>query len=516
VAREVSQAIRAALLASLLVLSVACGFSSVPADITIAHDSEPQSLDPALMTGVAEGRIATALFEGLTSLDSKTLEVRPGVAREWEQARDGLAWRFIIREDARWSDGRPVTAHDFRYSWLRLLDPATGAAYAGLLYPIRGAEAFQKGAGSAEDVAIRAFDDHTLVVQLDRPIPWFASLTAFFSLLPVPQQAVEAHGDRWTRPDNIVTNGPFHLEDWRFYREILLRRSETYRGPGPARAKRIRLLPVPDANTQLNLYATGVADITFSVPSPVVDRLAGRKDFVSGPRLATCFVRMNVRRPPLDEIDVRRAISGTIDRQAIVDRVTRGGEMPAWNLTPPYLPLAPRIVLPKKPPEFAPIESRPLSLLLPENPDYARLASVLAHQWKERLGLEVRLDVREWKVYLAARRAGEYDLALSMWIGDYLDPTTFLDCFRSRDGNNQTGWSDAEYDQRLRLAASARPRDRLRELYLAEERLLDEAPIAPIYHPTLRYLVSERVKGFETNVMGLVRFADLSVGEDRE
>jgi len=509
-----TRAARAALLAILLSLTVACGYSSVPADLAIAHDSEPQSLDPALMTGVAEGRIATALFEGLTSLDPETLAVRPGVAAKWEVSPGGLEWRFRLRQDARWSDGHPVTAHDFRYSWLRLLDPATGAAYAGLLYPIRGAEAFQKGTGSPDAVAIRAEDDHTLVVRLEQPVPWFASLTAFFSLLPVPRRAVAAHGDRWTRPENIVTNGPFHLEAWRFYREILLRRSDTYRGPGPARAERIRLLPIPDANTQLNLYATGVVDITFSVPSPVVDRLAGRSDFVSGPRLATCFVRMNVRRPPLDDPTTRRAIAGSIDRETIVTRVTRGGELPATSLTPPVLPDYGRPPSSTDYGEIRRVESRPLSLLLPENPDYARLASVLAHQWKKRLGIEIRLDIREWKVYLAARRRGDYDLALSLWIGDYLDPTTFLDCFRSGDGNNQTGWADDTYDTLLSAAAGRGSKRRAQELGRAERHLLWSAPIAPIYHPTLRYLVARRVKGFRTNVMGLVRFADLSVGED--
>ncbi|MEN8149957.1 MAG: peptide ABC transporter substrate-binding protein [Planctomycetota bacterium] len=501
--------VRVAVLALACCLLVSCGFDSAPADLTIAHDSEPPSLDPALMTGVGEGRIATALFEGLTSLDSKTLEVRPGVAEEWEVSPGGLEWRFTLREDARWSDGNPLTAQDFRWSWLRVLDPVTGAPYAGLLYPVHGAEAFHKGEGPRSDVAIRADDDRTLIVTLDRPIPWFGSLTAFFTLLPVPRAAVEAHGDRWTRPEHIVTNGPFHLEDWRFYREILLRRSATYRGPGPAKAERIRLLPVPDANTQLNLYATGVVDVTFSVPSSVVGRLSGRADFVSGPRLATVFVRMNVRRAPLDSVKIRRAISHAIDQPAIVRHVTRGGEEEAFSLTPPSI--RPWRVEEAMPTTRA-IESRPLSLLLPENPDYAALATVLANQWKERLGLEIRLDIREWKVYLASRRRGDYDLALSTWIGDYPDATTFLDCFRSGDGNNQTGWASEDYDAHLAAAASTGA-DRDGWLGKAETLLLREAPIAPIYHPTLRYLVSPRVKGFATNALGLVRFADLSVGE---
>jgi oligopeptide transport system substrate-binding protein len=223
-----------------------------------------------------------------------------------------------------------------------------------------------------------------------------------------------------------------------------------------------------------------------------------------------------VRKPPLENAGFRQAISAAIDREAIVTRVTRGGELPANSLVPPFLRGKPARPLSGDSSADRRLTSRPLSLLLPENPDYAALASVLAHDWRERLGLDVRLDIREWKVYLAARRAGDYDLALSMWIGDYLDATTFLDCFRSGDGNNQTGWSNGAYDRLLHGATRAGPADRPDYLAGAGNLLLLEMPIAPIYHPTLRYLVSDRVKGFETNVMGLVRFADLSVGEEAE
>jgi oligopeptide transport system substrate-binding protein len=507
-----------AALAGLLVLT-ACGFSPLPVDLTIANDSEPTTLDPALMTGVSEGRIAAALFEGLTTLDPDTHEARPAVAESWTVSRDGREYVFRLRDDARWSDGNPVTATDYRYSWLRVLSPGTGAAYAGLLFPVRGAKAYHGGEGPPEKVGIRATDDRTLSVTLDRPIPYFPSLTAFFTLLPVPRHAVEKHGDRWTRPENMVGNGPFVLKSWRFYREIVLQRNPTHRTrPG---VDRIRLLPIVDANTQFNLYSTGVADVTFSVPDPIVHRLAGRPDFVTGPRLSTSFIRLNVRRKPLDNKIFRHAIALAIDREAITSRVTRGGETPTRSLVPPVLPgydphpgLVGGAKIARHTLETAGVgQVRPLAILLPENPDYAVLAGVVAHQLKETLGLEVRLDIREWKVYLAARRRGDYDLALSRWIGDYPDPTTFLDCFRSGDGNNQTGFADATYDRLLAEAADSATDRRSATLRAAEGRLLSLAPIVPLFHPTTRFMVSERVRGFRPNVMGIVRFADLSVGD---
>lgn len=509
-----------------LLLLTACGFTPLPVDLTIANDSEPQSLDPALMTGVAEGRIASALFEGLTTLDPETLEVRPAVAERFTVSPDGREYVFHLRGDARWSNGRFVTAGDFRYSWLRVLDPRTGAAYAGLLFAVEGAKRFHAGEIGPEGVGIRVPDDRTLVVRLDRPLPYFPSLTAFFTLLPVPEEAIETHGDRWTRAGNIVTNGPFVLRSWRFYREIVLERSPTYRERNAVKSKRIRLLPVVDPNTQFNLYSTGVADIAFSVPNPIVHLLEGREDFLHGGRLATSFIRLNVNREPLDRRELRQAIAMALDRKAITDRVTRGGERPTGSFVPPVLPgysppMGQRtdVVAAKALLDRAGIDgTRPLSLLLPENPDYAVLASVIANQLSTRLGLEIRLDIREWKVYLASRRRGEYDLAISRWIGDYPDATTFLDCFRSEDGNNQTGYRDETYDRLLAEAAEPLAGEAM-DAFLsrraathrrAEERLLEMAPIVPLFNPTTRFMVSPRIRGFRTSVMGDVRFEELS------
>ena len=516
----------------LVLLFLACA-PATPVDLTIAHDAEPQSLDPALMTGLAEGRIAAALFEGLTRLDPGTLEVRPGVAESFSISPDGLCWTFKLRESA-WSDGKPVTAEDFRWSWLRLLAPDSTAAYGNLLFDVAGARAYKEGTGTAAQVGLEARDPLVFRVHLDRPVPYFGALAAFFTLLPVPRQAVEAHGDRWTRPANIVTNGPYLLEQWLFYREIVLRRSRSYRGESGGTIERIRILPVVDPNTQFNLYETGGADLLFSVPSAILDRLAGRPDFRTGPRLATAFLRLNTTRAPFDDVRVRQAFALAVDKEAIVEKIMRGGEVPTVSLVPPGLPgCAPARGLAIDPEQARTLLADagypggrgfpPVALLYRDNPDQAALATVLQRRYREVLGVDVRLSSREWKVYISSMKRLDYDVVFGAWYGDYPDPATFLDCFRSGSGNNRTGWASAAYDALLDEAATpvtgessaGHAARRLRLFREAEELLLNEgAPIIPLYHPTTRFMVAPRVRGFQTNLLGLVQFSTLRTEDD--
>ncbi len=512
----------------LLLFLCACAPSS-PVDLTVAHDAEPQTLDPALMTGLAEGRIAAALFEGLTRLDPETLEVLPGVAITWIVSADGLHWVFRIRPGVTWSDGLPLTSEDFRWSWLRLLAPDSSAAYGNLLFDVRGARAYKEGKGTMQEVGIRAPTADLLHIHLDRPVPYFGSLAAFFTLLPVPRQAIEEHGDRWTRPGHIVTNGPYLLEQWSFYRELVLHRNPNYWDVGRVAVNRIRLLPVVDPNTQFNLYETGGVDLLFSVPSPILDHLAHRSDYVTGSRLATAFLRLNVTRPPFDDLRVRQAFALAIDKRVIAEKIMRGGEVQTDSLVPPGLPgyepapgLSGDVVRARELLAQAGYpEGRgfpPVALLYRDNPDQAALATVLQHRYREVLGIDVRLSSREWKVYISSMKRLDYDFVFGAWYGDYPDPATFLDCFRSGSGNNRTGWTSDRYDTLLDLAATPLSREtaeqhaerRLKLFQQAEEHLLTEGtPIIPLYHPTTRFMVAPRVKGFAPNLLGLVQFSTL-------
>jgi oligopeptide transport system substrate-binding protein len=527
-------ALRAALLLAGLSLIGACA-PSLPADLTVALDAEPQSLDPAFMTGVGEGRIAAALFEGLTRLHPETLEVLPGVAHRHEISADGLTWTFHLREDAAWSDGNPLSAEDFRWSWLRLLHPDCPAAYGNLLFEVVGAKEFKEGRAPEGTVGLFAPDAHTLEVRLIRPVPYFGALAAFFTLLPVPRQAVEKHGEHWTRADHIVTNGPYLLRRWSFYREIILEKNPRYWDADRVELHRLRLMPVVDPNTQFNLYETGDVDLLFSVPSPILEHLLDRPDFIHTRRLATAFLRLNVTRKPFDDVRVRQAFALAVDRKVIAERITRGGEEPTGSLVPPGLPgYDPASGFSSDPDRARRLFAEagypggrgfpPVVLLYRDNPDQAALATVLMERYRKVLGVDLRLDSREWKVYISSMKRLEYDLVFGQWIGDYPDPSTFLDCFRSGSGNNRTGWASAVYDRTLDRAGTVLPgetpaehaRRRLRLFREAETLLLTEGtPIIPLYHPTARFMVSPRVTGFATNLLGLVQFDALGTEGER-
>ncbi len=522
------------LIALLLLLCLFACAPPKPADLTIAHDAEPRTLDPGLMTGLAEGRIAAALFEGLTRLDPKTLAVLPGVAESWNVAEDGLTWTFQLRPGVVWSDGTPLTAEDFRWSWLRLLAPDSPASYGNLLFDVAGARAYKRGEGEADAVGLQAAGDRKLIIRLERPVPYFGSLAAFFTLLPVPRHAIEEHGERWTRRENIVTNGPYLLEQWLFYREITLRRNPNYWDVGRVALHRLRLLPIVNPNTQFNLYETGDVDLLFSVPAPILDHLANRPDFVTGSRLATAFLRLNVTRPPFDDVRVRKAFALAIDKDVIAGKIMRGGERPTDSLVPRGLPgyePAPGLAGNTNRARELLAEAGypggrgfpPVALLYRNNPDQAALATVLQNRYREILCVDVRLDSREWKVYISSMKRLDYDLVFGAWYGDYPDPATFLDCFRSDSGNNRTGWKSTRYDHLLDRAATPEPGEsatrhaerRMKLFRTAEEHLLrDGVPLIPLYHPTTRFMVAPRVRGFAVNLLGLVQFAALSVEED--
>lgn len=467
----------AALAALVAVTLAAIGltFSSAtrtPADFRFVNGTEPKTLDPSLMNGEPEMRVATALFEGLTRRDAKTLQPAPGVAEAWDVSEDGLIWTFHLREDARWSDGRPVTADDFVYAWKRLLDPQTGAEYAYFLHGLAGARAYNRG-GDAEaprfgiDQGVFAPDPRTLVVELEAPVPYFLELTSFFATLPVPRWAVETHGDRWFLPGRIVGNGPFLLDSWRVGDRIRLVRNPGYWGADAVGLETVDVLSIEQPTTALNLYLSGEVDWLPSLyPPELVDVLRDRPDFYSGPSMIVYFYRLNVTRPPLDDPRVRQAIGLAIDRHEITDALLRLGEIPATAMVPPGMPGygAPTSGLDFDPSRarallaeagFAGGEGVPeLGVLYNTHERHRQIAELIADQLRRNLGLRVRAYNQEWQSYIASTRALDYDIARAGWIGDYLDPNTFLDLFVTGNGNNNTGWGDPDYDFLLAAAAN--------------------------------------------------------------
>lgn len=495
-----------------------CGKPSERADLTFINGAEPESLDPAIITGQPEGRIARAIFQGLTLID-KSGKPQPGVAESWDISEDGKTYTFHLRPDAKWSDGKPVTAHDFVRSWERTLTPATGSSYNYQLYYIRNAQPFAEGKlDDFSKVGVRALDDRTLEVELENPTPFFVDLCAFPTLFPVRVDLIERVGDDWIKPKHIITNGPFLLEAWRINDRIKLRKNPHYWNRDSVALETIDIFPIAKANVAFNFYASGGADLVMDkglAPPALLDELKKRDDFHAAPFLGSYFLRFKCVDGPFADPRVRKAFSLAVDKQRIVDKVTRAGETPAGSLVPPGL----EGYDPPEGPAFDPEKAKALlaeagypdgkgfpltRYLYSEGELNEAIAVELQSMWQQTLGVKVSLARQEWKVYLNSIDSLDYDIARSSWVGDYPDPNTFLDMFVTGGGNNRTGWSDPEYDRLISDATrEADPSKRAKILQRAEEILVPEqAVICPIYfYVGIQLYDPHRVKGVEPNLL---------------
>jgi len=488
------------------------------------NGAEPETLDPALMTGVPEMTLALALFEGLTSLHPKTLVPVPGIAERWDLSADGRTYVFHLRP-SRWSDGSPLTAHDFVYAWRRTLEPATNAKYAYQLYCIAGARAFNTGTlTDPAKLGLRALDDHTLEVRLDHPLAYFLELTAFATFAPVQRQCLQAHGKQWTRPGKLVGNGPFALAEWRQQDVIVLKKNPHFWDAARVRLAEIRALAIDDAETSLKKYRNDEVHWIRSVPTAKVAAAAGLQGFRYSPSLATYFYRFNVTKPPLDDPRVRKALNMAVDKAAIARYLLRGGQRPARSFVPPLL----AGYTPPQGPPHSPDTARrllaeagfpegrgfpTLQLLYNTSESHKLIAEAIQHMWHTVLGIRVELLNQEWKVYMDSLSHLDYDIARSSWVGDYADPNTFLDMFVTGGGNNRTGWSDPRYDALIARAAREVDPPRRFALLQQAERLLvaDAMPILPIHFTVNVYLVHPRVLGVYNNARNVHPFRYIAI-----
>ncbi|MCE9584821.1 MAG: peptide ABC transporter substrate-binding protein [Planctomycetes bacterium] len=501
-----------ALLAGLAALSLAWSVKPPPpGGLTVAFGEDPPTLDPARAKVVLEGRILSALLEGLTVPDPVTLEPRPGAAESWDISADGLTYTFHLRAST-WSDGHAVTAEDFRWSWLRVLSMAEAPNWE-LFAPIRGARDFRAKKTSAEAVGLAAPDARTLVVTLERPTPYFLTLTTLMTYLPVPRPAVEAHGRHWTRPGNFTGNGPFVLSAWDPSSRIVALKNPRFHDAARVSLPAITFLSVAPGPAQFNLYEGGLARWIADPPPDLVRDLKGRPDLHVSPRLAISFLREAANHAPFNDNRVRRAFALAVDSERIV-KINGAGQLPWTGYVPPGLagyrgPDRPARDV-RKARELLAQAGFPggrgfpkVRLLYPAQDEMKVVAETLFASWAEDLGVTVVLDRVDRKEWLRRRRQVDYELCVSSWIPDYLDPNSFLEIFASDSGNNQTGWTDPLYDALLRRAAGEQGATRLETLAKAEERLLAEGPMAPLYVPVTIELWDSRVRGVSENSLGL-------------
>jgi len=506
-----------------------------PEDVNVLHmgnGTEPASLDPHVVTGVPEHHILGALFEGLVNLDAKDLAPKPGVAESWTMSDDGLVYTFKLRQDARWSNGDPVTAHDFTYAWRRILTPSLASRYAYMLHCMKNAKAYNEGKlTDFSQVGAKALDDYTLKVTLESRTPYFLSLHIHYTWFPVHQKTIETHGtlddlnNRWILPENFVGNGAFTLATWEPNKSILARKSPTYWNAEEVKLDGVRFYPVSDLQTEERMFRSGDLHFTENAPTTKIDFYKENRpeQLRIAPWLGSYYYRINTTRPPFDDPRVRRALSMAIDREAIVKYITRGGQIPARYYTPQGMhgyqpenffeedvPEARRLLAEAGYPEGKGMP--PVDIHYNTAESHRQIAEAIQQMWKENLGIDVTITNEEWKVYLDTQNRIAYDVSRAGWIGDFADPVNFLECFTTGNGNNRTGYASEEFDA---LIAEARRTDSLEArnaLYLrAETILLRDMPLIPIYIYTRVFLVSADVEGRYPNVLDHIAFDEISL-----
>ena len=483
------------------------------------NGAEPQGIDPHIVTGVPENRIISSLIEGLIAYHPTDDNIpEPGVAERWEHNADHSEWTFYLRKDALWSNGEPVTAQDFVYSWNRMLHPDFGAKYADMLFILENAQAYFTGKiKDFSKVGVKAVDDHTLKVNLLGPKPFFLSMLKHYSWFPVHPGTVEKHGgmtalnNAWTR-EEFVGNGPFDLEEWVPSSILKVKKSPTYWDRDRVQLNGIHFLPIESRTTEDRAFTAGELHVTNEVPADRIFKyLEERPDEINiDPLLTTYFYRFNVNTPPLDDVRVRKALS-----LSIVERITQAKEQVADAYTPPgisgynpprltaYDPERARQLLAEA--GFPGGKGFPTDIEVLFNTDelHKSIAEAIQAMWAEELGIQVGILNQEWKVYINSQQTLAYTISRSGWQGDYMDPYTFLSMWTSGNGNNNTGWSNAEYDDLILKQAvlETDPSTRLKILEKAETILLEEAPIAPIYWYTRKYMKDPRLQGYNPKLL---------------
>ena len=483
--------------------------------------TEPPTADPALATDTTSVQVDEALFLGLTDFDDRTSEVVPELATEWSVSEDGLVWTFKLRNDVKWVRYDPktlmakvvgtVTAHDIEYGVKRTIDPATASDYAYVDYIIKNAEAVNTGESTDLDsLGVKALDDFTIQFTLEQPAGYFPAIAGMWVNRPVPKAAIEEYGDKWTEPGNIITNGPYLLHTWEHENKMVFVKNPYYFGADSVDIEVVDCVMVVEASTAFAMYENGELDVA-SPPLDDMDRVKAdpvlSKELYIAPALCTYYYGYNVTKPPFDNKLVRQAFSYAVDRQKLIDTVTKGGQKPASTFacpgifgTPAEDPNFPGITFdPAKAKELLAQAGYPNGEGLPEitlmfntSEGHQKIAQFIQQSWKENLGVDVKLANQEWKVYLQTLTEDSPQIWRLGWCADYPDENNWvMEVFHPTKGANRPKWdpqSEAaqKFMQLVEDAAKAADPEKRKKLYFEAEKILsaDEAIIIPIYYYT--------------------------------
>lgn len=505
------------------------GSGKIPGVLRRSNGAEPGSLDPHLAEGVPASNVLRDLYEGLMT-EKANGELTGGVAESWDVSDDGLSYTFTFRDNAKWSNGEPVTPNDFVYSLRRAVDPKTRSTYADVLSPILNASDIIAGKLPTGKLGVVAVDGKTLRIRLQGVTPYFLGLLAHATSYPVYQKAVEQYGDKFVRPENTVTNGAFKLVEHTPRALMKLQRNTHYWNNDSNQINTVFFYPIEDQAAALKRYEADEVDFAESPPSTQVDRIKKKypDEFTIFSILGTYYFEFNVNKKPFNNAKLRQALSLAIDRQIIIDRIGKLDQQPAFSWVPPgtdnYKVFEPeyaswsqeqRNAAAKK--LFAEAtngQSEPVEvqILYNTSESHKKISLAISQMWEAQLGVKTTLVNQEWKVFLKTRDAGDFQVARAGWVGDYNDPFTFLEILLSKHGQNNSNYNSSEYDRLVGLAANMPDLEQRAQLiHDAEKILVADAPVIPLYFYTSVRLVKPWVKGFEPNVLGHFRSSHFRV-----
>lgn len=489
--------------------------------------TEPPTADPGIAEDSTSGAVVRAIYDGLTRTDGEG-KPQPSVAEKIDVSPDGKKYTFHLR-DAKWSNGEPLTAHDFEFAWKRALDPATASNYSYQLYYIKGGEAFNTGKGKKEDVGVKATDDKTLEVELANPTPFFLELTSFYTYYPVNKKLVESNKDWAKEAKTIVGNGPFKMTNWEHKSKMTLEKNEHYWDADVVKIDKLEFSMVEDENTELSMYDNGELDWAgaplSNIPLDSIPALQQNNSLITKPKASIYWYKMNTEKAPFNNAKIRKAFAYAVNRDAIVKNVTQSGQIPAMGMLPPTMAFKKegyfkdnnveeaQKLLAEGMKEMGLDKLPPITISINTSENHKKIAEAVQDQWKKGLNVDVRIENSEWKVYLDKLHQGNYQIGRMGWNADFNDPINYIELFRDKKGgNNDTNWENAEYKKLVNESQKEldkTKRDAL--LQKAEEIFMDELPVIPVYFYTDSWVQNPKLKGVSFDAMGNIdwKWADL-------
>ncbi|KGA24202.1 oligopeptide ABC transporter substrate-binding protein OppA [Pectobacterium brasiliense] len=518
--KRVAAAIIAALSSTMAVSAFA---ATVPAGVQLAekqelvrnNGAEVSSLDPHKIEGVPESNVSRDLLEGLVISDVNG-KTSPGVAESWDN-KDFKVWTFHLRKDAKWSNGEPVTAQDFVYSWQRLADPKTASPYASYLQygHLLNIDDIIAGKKSPDTLGVKAIDDHTFEVTLSEAVPYFYKLPVYVAMSPVNKAAIEKFGEKWTQPQNWVGNGAYKLKSWVVNEKMVLERNPQYWDNAHTVINQVTYLPIASEVTDVNRYRSGEIDMTYNnLPIELFQKLKKEipDEVKVNPYLCTYYYEVNNQKPPFNDVRVRTALRLGLSQDILTNKVKNQGDIPAYGFVPPYIdglkasvpewftwPQAKRNEEAKKLlAEAGYTADKPLTLSLLYNTSdlHKKMAIAAASIWKQNIGVDVKLENQEWKTFLSTRHQGTYDVARAGWCADYNEPSTFLNSMLSDSSSNTSHYKSKEFDALVAKSLQVKTDEERAAIYQQAESQLDkDAVTIPVYYYANTRLVKPYVGG---------------------